>query len=101
MAGSANLPATPMITSRRVPVSGLGVTTSPPSGSRANSVRTRSTSLALHGSGNYRYAHRLGCRFGCAQECQIGGYFWHVEDRDPTHARRDLLEHLQPFTAKR
>src|SRR6266404_904479 len=35
------------------------------------------------------------------QERDISGYFRNVDDRYPTHPRRDLLEHLQPFAADR
>ena len=90
-----------MITSRRVPVSWARRHNEPAIGF-AGECGENSLNIACiaRGSGDYRYSQRLGCRFSCAEEREIGGYFRHVEDCDPTHTRRDLFEHLQPFAAE-
>ena len=49
---------------------------------------------------DYRYSQRLGRRLGRAEEREVGRYFRHVKHRDPAHARRNLLEHFQPFAAE-
>src|SRR5262249_16816459 len=45
--------------------------------------------------------YSAGSSYDHAEECEVRGYFRNVNDRYSTHRRCDLLEHLQPFAAKR
>src|SRR5437879_2986551 len=102
MAGRRSRAAASMITSRLVAVSGLGVTISPPFGSRANSLRTRTISSALRTPAPDTVTpDEVEAASATRRKCDICADLRNVDNADPSHRRRDFLEHAQPFPAKR